>query len=46
MKKVFKIKSVLFAVLLLSAVSCKKDFLDLKPQSSLVSGTLNDIAGC
>lgn len=40
MEKVFKIKSVLFAVLLLSVVSCKKSFLDLKPQASLVSGTL------
>lgn len=40
MKKIFKIESMLFIVLLLSAVSCKKDFLELKPESSLVSGTL------
>ncbi|MEO6547995.1 MAG: RagB/SusD family nutrient uptake outer membrane protein [Ferruginibacter sp.] len=40
MKIIFKIKLICLIGLMLLAVSCKKDFLDLKPTSSLVSGTL------
>ncbi|MEA5461473.1 RagB/SusD family nutrient uptake outer membrane protein [Arcicella sp. LKC2W] len=40
MKIFFNIKSMAFVVLLALLGSCKSDFLDLKPVSSLVSGTL------
>ncbi|PWK21613.1 putative outer membrane starch-binding protein [Arcicella aurantiaca] len=40
MKILFNIKSIAFVMIFALLASCKSDFLDLKPVSSLVSGTL------
>ena len=40
MKILFNIKSLVFVMFVALLASCKSDFLDLKPVSSLVSGTL------
>lgn len=41
MKIIFNIKSIAFVMLLALLASCKDDFLNLKPEASLVSGTLS-----